>query len=184
MGPEPAGVLDLLLSGSPEVWGPAGLSLLCAAAAAVLATPLGIPAGLLAGAGPDRWRRPLRTVVDAGLAVPTTAIALVLYLLLARRGWFGSAGLLYTPSAIVLGQMLVALPVVVLVVADASASLDPRVHWTARTLGASRPRRMAWYAGEKETSHALKWAGYNHAIRPNIAHVGRMPYTSRRHLNG
>lgn len=145
---EAGGVLDLLLSGSPEVWGPAGLSLSCAAAAALLAAPAGIPLGLLVGAGPPRWRRGMRALVDAGLAVPTTAIALVLYLLLSSRGWFGEAGLLFTPVAIVLGQLLVALPVIVILVADAAASLDPRVHWTARTLGASGPRRVLWYAGE------------------------------------
>jgi tungstate transport system permease protein len=86
--------------------------------------------------------------VDAGLALPTTAVALALYLLFSRRGVFGPAGLLFTPWAIVLGQMLVALPVVVMFTADAAAALDPRVHWTARTLGASGPRRALWYAGE------------------------------------
>ena len=142
------GVLDLVLSGSPEIWGPAGLSLRCAALAALAAVPVGIPLGLLVGAGPARWRRPLRALVDAGLAVPTTAVALVCYLLLSRRGWFGEAGLLFTPSAIVLGQMLVSLPVLVMLTADAAAALDPRVHWTARTLGATRARRALWYAGE------------------------------------
>jgi tungstate transport system permease protein len=145
---EAPGVLDLLLAGSPEVWEPAGLSLRCALAAALLAAPVGIPLGLLAGAGPARWRRPLRAAADAGLAVPTTAIALVLYLLLSRRGWFGPLGLLFTPWAIVLGQLLVALPVLVMFTADSAAALDPRVHWTARTLGASPLRRALWYAGE------------------------------------
>jgi len=143
-----SGVLDLLLSGSPDVWEPAALSLRCAATAALLAAPVGIPLGLLAGAGPARWRRPLRAAADAGLSVPTTAIALVLYLLLSRRGWFGPMGLLFSPTAIVLGQTLVALPVLVMFTADAAAALDPRVHWTARTLGASALRRGIWYAGE------------------------------------
>jgi tungstate transport system permease protein len=57
-------------------------------------------------------------------------------------------GLLYTPTAIVLGQTLVSLPVLTMFAADAAAALDPRVHWTARTLGASRARRTLWYAGE------------------------------------
>ncbi len=144
----PPGILDLLLSGSPEVWEPAILTLRCAAAAALVAAPLGIPLGLLAGAGPARWRRPLRAAADAGLAVPTTAIALVLYLLLSRRGWFGPMGLLFSPTAIVLGQTLVALPVLVMFTADAAAALDPRVHATARTLGASPLRRAFWYARE------------------------------------
>jgi tungstate transport system permease protein len=145
---EDPGVLDLLLSGAAEVWEPAALSLRCAALAALLAAPIGIPLGLWAGAGSGRWRSPVRAAVDASLAVPTTAIALVLYLLLSRRGWFGEAGLLFTPSAIVIGQALVALPVMVMFAADAAAGLDPRAHLTARTLGASPLRRAAWYAGE------------------------------------
>ncbi len=147
MAGEP-GVLELLLSGSPDIWEPARLSLACAAAAALLAAPVGIPLGLLLGAGNGRWRRPLRALVDAGLAVPTTAVALVCYLLLSRRGWFGEAGLLFTPWAIVIGQLFVALPVMVILAADAAAALEPRVHWTARTLGAPRWRRALWYAGE------------------------------------
>ncbi|HEU4394932.1 MAG TPA: ABC transporter permease [Planctomycetota bacterium] len=142
------GVLDLLASGSGEIWEPAWLSLRCAAAAALLALPFGVPLGLLAGSGPSRWRRPVRAFVDAGLALPTTAIALVLYLLLSRRGWFGEAGLLFTPWAVILGQALVALPVVVMFTADAAASLDPRARWTALTLGATPLRRALWTCGE------------------------------------
>lgn len=148
MSGDAAGVLDLVLSGSREIWEPAGLSLKCAAAAALLAAPLGILLGLLAGTGPARWRRPLRALVDAGLAIPTTAIALVLYLLLSRRGWFGEAGLLFTPWAVVAGQTLVALPVMVMFTADAAAALDPRAKWTALALGASPLRRALWTAGE------------------------------------
>ncbi len=143
-----AEVLDLVLSGSPEVWGPAALSLRCAALAALIALPLGVPLGLALGTGRGGWRRPLRAAVDAGLAVPTTAVALVLYLLLSRRGWFGPLGLLFSPTAIVIGQCLICLPVVLLLTADAASELDPRAMRTARTLGAGPFRRAAWLAGE------------------------------------
>ena len=99
--------------------------------AALLAAPVGIPLGLLLGAGNGRWRRPLRALVDAGLAVPTTAVALVCYLLLSRRGWFGEAGLLFTPAAIIIGQLFVALPVMVILTADAAATTPPPFpRWT------------------------------------------------------
>ncbi len=151
-GDAPAGVVDLLLSGTPEVWEPALLSLRCGALAAAAAAPPGIALGLAVGLGRGRWRRPLRALADASLAVPTTAVALVCYLLLSRRGWFGEWGLLFTPTAIVLGQALVALPVMLVLTADAAASLDPRARWTALTLGAGPLRRALWYAGEIRAS--------------------------------
>jgi tungstate transport system permease protein len=146
--PDTGGILELLLSGSEEVWGPAAVSLKCAALAALLSAPPGLLLGLLVGVRGGRWARPQRAILDAGLAVPTTAIALVVYLLLSRRGWFGEAGLLYSTTAIVIGEALVALPVLMILTADAGAALDPRVHWTARTLGASPARRLLWYALE------------------------------------
>lgn len=143
-----ADVLDLLLSGSSEVWGPARLSLLCGAASTLLAAGPALLLGLAVGVGRGPWRRPLRALVDAGLALPTTAVALVCYLLLSRRGPLGDWGLLFSWQAIVLGQSLVTFPVMMILAADGAAALRPEVHWTARTLGAGRFRRLLWYAGE------------------------------------
>lgn len=145
---ESAGVWELLISGDASIWHPAGLSLACGSLSTLLAAPAGIAVGLLVGLGRGRWQRPLRAVVDAGLALPTTAVALVCYLLLSRNGPLGGSGLLFTWQAIVLGQTLITFPVIVILVADAAAALPDSARWTARTLGAARARRLVWYAGE------------------------------------
>lgn len=147
MSGEPS-VWELLISGDVGVWRPAGLSLFCGAASTLGAAPLAVPVGLAVGLGQGPWQRPLRAIVDAGLAIPTTAVALLCYLLLSRSGPLGSAGLLFSWQAIVLGQSLITFPVIVILVADGAAALPDRVHWTARTLGASPLRRLVWYAGE------------------------------------
>ncbi|MHC4822098.1 MAG: ABC transporter permease [Planctomycetota bacterium] len=141
-------VWELFISGDPAIWNPLVVSVKCAAGAALLAVPVGVPVGLMLGLGRGRWSRVLRAVADAGLAIPTTVVALMVYLLLYRQGPLGGAGLLFSPTAIILGQALVAVPVVVLLVAEATAALDPRVRWTAMTLGAGPVRRTLWYAGE------------------------------------
>ena len=78
--------------------------------------------------------------MQALLSFPTVVIGLVLYLLLSRRGPFGSLELMFTPTAIMLGYMAIAFPILVVFTISAVQGADPRVYETARSLGAGRLR--------------------------------------------
>jgi tungstate transport system permease protein len=69
--------------------------------------------------------------------VPTVALGLYLYLLLSRSGPVGYFHLLYTPTAIIIGQCILVTPIVVSFATSALESVDPDVRTLARTLGAS-----------------------------------------------
>lgn len=135
--------LALLLSGDAEVYGIALLTFKVAVAATAIAGGLGIPLGFLLATRPFWGRRAALTVVNTALAFPTVVVGLLLYGLLSRRGPLGGLGWLYTWQAIVIGDVLLALPIAAALSAAAVQGVDPRIRRTAETLGAG-PWRAAW----------------------------------------
>jgi tungstate transport system permease protein len=82
-------------------------------------------------------KRVVKGLFNALIGVPTVALGLYLYLLLSRSGPVGYFHLLYTPTAIIIGQCLLVTPIVVSFATSALESVDPDVRTLARTLGAS-----------------------------------------------
>ncbi len=127
-----------LLAMRQELLGILGLSLFVSGAAVVAAMALGVPAGIFLGLHGFPGRRFLVTVVNTGMGLPRVVVGLVVFLLLARAGPFGGLELLYTPSAMILAQVIIATPLVVGITLAAVQALDPRVHLQILSLGASR----------------------------------------------
>lgn len=134
---------QLIFWGDPEVWGIVFLSLRVSAMALTLATALGVPSGFLIATRQFRGKRGLVTVLNTLMALPTVVVGLTVYAFLSRRGPLGPLGLLYTPEAMVIGQFLLALPIVTALVLAAIQGVDRRVRPTALTLGASQ-LQAAW----------------------------------------
>jgi len=130
--------LALLLSGDAEVLGIALLTLKIAVVATVLACAIGLPLGYLLATRRFWGRRAALTAVNTALAFPTVVVGLLLFGLLSRRGPLGGLGWLYTWQAIVIGDVLLALPIAAALSAAAVQGVDPRVRRTAETLGAGR----------------------------------------------
>src|SRR5438094_102034 len=101
----------LLLAGDGEVYGIAVLTLKIGLIATVLACGLGIPVGFVLATRPFWGRRAALTVVNTALAFPTVVVGLLLYGLLSRRGPLGGLEWLYTWQAIVVGDVVLALPI-------------------------------------------------------------------------
>ena len=130
--------LALLLSGDAEVFGIALLTLKIAVIATIVACGIGLPLGYLLATRRFWGRRAALTAVNTALAFPTVVVGLLLYGLLSRRGPLGGLGWLYTWQAIVVGDVVLALPIAAALSAAAVQGVDPRVRRTAETLGAGR----------------------------------------------
>jgi len=152
-----------------EVRGAAALSLGVSLTAIVLASLVGVPLGVGVGAGAFRLRPVVLAILNTLMALPTVLIGLLLYVLLSRRGPAGTVGLLYTPWAMVLGQFILATPIVAALSAAAVQGADPRVVRSARTLGAGRFR--TWLTLASETRLAL-FAGIVAAFGRVVGEVG------------
>lgn len=130
----------LLFSGDPELWKIIFISLRVSLIALVLISPFAIAFGFMLAMVPFPGRRTVVIVVQSLLSFPTVVVGLVLYMSLSRQGPFGSWHLLFTQDAMIIGQAIIALPVLVAFTLSAVQGADPRAHETAVSLGANRLR--------------------------------------------
>jgi tungstate transport system permease protein len=133
---------QLLLSGDAALWRIIFTSLACSIAALVLIAPPAIALGFLVAHVTFPGRRVLVVLMQALLSFPAVVIGLVIYMLLSRQGPLGFLHLMFTPQAIVIGYMVIALPVLVVFTLSAVQGADPRIYETARSLAAG-PWRAA-----------------------------------------
>jgi tungstate transport system permease protein len=102
----------LITGADPELRRIVRLSLEVSLAAAVLACAMGLPLGAWIAVHRFRGRRMAIVFLNALLGLPSVVVGLIVYLLLSRAGPLGSLGILFTPTAIVIAQTLLVLPMV------------------------------------------------------------------------
>jgi len=118
------------------VWTSLYTSLTAILVAAICGVQFGAAIGLLRFPG----RGMVLTLLNTLLALPTVVVGLVLFGLFSRQGPIGPLGLLFTPWAMIAGQIVLAAPIVANYTVAAVAGADPRILPTAQTLGAGRFR--------------------------------------------
>jgi tungstate transport system permease protein len=133
-----ASALRLLVTLDPQVLSAVGVSLRVSVLATVLATLAGLPIGFAVGARAFRGRHVLELILNTLTALPTVVVGLLTYALLSRRGLLGPLGLLYTQSAMVVGETILITPLMAALTVAIISGADPRIEETALTLGASR----------------------------------------------
>lgn len=114
------------------------LSLRVSGAATLLSVLIGLPFGTLLALKNFPGRGFLLTLVNTGMALPPVVVGLAVAMTLWRSGPLGSLRLIYTPTAIVIAQVIIAAPVVTGLTAAAPQALDPRLRLQLLGLGASR----------------------------------------------
>jgi tungstate transport system permease protein len=127
---------SLLFTGNPELWRIIFISLRVSLIAMLVVTPLAVAGGFFLATVAFPGRRTLVILTQGLLSSPTVVVGLLLYLLLSRAGPFGSWHLLFTQEAMIIGQVIIAFPVVVAFTLSAVQGADPRAHETAVSLGA------------------------------------------------
>ncbi len=135
-----ASALRLIAALAPDLVDAVRTSLAVSAGATVFAAFLGIPLGLLVGLCDFPLKRAAVTVLNSLMAVPTVVVGLFVYGFISRQGPLGALGLLFTPTAIVIGGTLLAAPIVANYAMASARGADTRIIPTALTLGAGRLR--------------------------------------------
>jgi len=134
--------LRLLLTGDEDTWAITALTLRVSLGAVLIAVLLGVPVGSLIALRRFRGRRMLHAVANTGMGMPPVVVGLFVTVLLWRSGPFGSLGLLYTPTAMVIAQAVIATPIVIALTAAALQQVDPDFVLQMRGLGATRLRAL------------------------------------------
>jgi tungstate transport system permease protein len=132
----------LILTGDPEVWQVAGVSLEVSVAALALACVAGIPLAYSLAFSETRAARLASWLLHTLTALPTVVVGLGLYFLLSASGPFGWMDVLYTRVAMVTGQFVLGLPIVAAVSLTALRGLPREARETAATLGLAGVTRM------------------------------------------
>lgn len=119
------------------------LSLEVSLSAALIASAIGLPLGALVAVTPFRGRRGVIVVLNALMGLPPVVVGLAVYLLLSRAGPLGALGLLFTPTAMVIAQVVLITPIVMALSRQTIADAWDEYREALQSLGASRARVVA-----------------------------------------
>jgi len=142
----------LLVSGDPYLWQIIGRSLQVSGLAVLFGLLAGIPLGTWLGLARFPGRGIAVALVNTGLALPPVVVGLFVYLLLSRQGPLGGLNWLYTPSAMIAAQFVLAAPYVAAITLAAVQSVPPELRLQARALGASRWQALMLHLREARLS--------------------------------
>ena len=133
----------LLLSGDPEVWRITFLSLQISLTATLISLLVGIPFGTLLALTEFPGRRFVLSLVNTGMSLPPVVVGLFVTIFLWRSGPLGFLRLLYTPTAMILAQVVIAAPIVTGLTVAAIQQLNPKLRLQILALGASHSQ-LVW----------------------------------------
>ena len=131
--------LRLLLELDPHVRGTVTLTLRITLSSLALSTLLGLPVGAALGmTSRIPSRRLLMTALYTGMGLPPVVVGLFVFVLLSRSGPLGELRWLFTPTAMICAQTIIALPLVIGLTMAAVGSTHPELRTQLRALGATR----------------------------------------------
>jgi len=157
--------IELIVSLDPEVMEVAWRSLRISAASTILASLLCMPIGGLIHFRSFRGKRTLINIIQTFYSFPTVAIGLLVFLMISRAGPLGFLGILFTPTAMVVGQIVLIIPILLGLTISALSGVDKAIKDTAISLGATE--LQAIWTILKEARYAVMAAvtmGFGRAI--------------------
>ncbi|KMW59614.1 ABC-type tungstate transport system, permease protein [Candidatus Rhodobacter oscarellae] len=156
--------------------------------ALVIASLIALPLAALLAVRRFRWRRAVIAVLNALMGLPPVVVGLVVYILLSRSGPFGVFGLLFTPTAMIIAQVIIIVPLIASIAHQSLRELWTDYHDLLISLNVTQRQKMQtllWDARRALLTAAL--AGFGRAIGEvgaimivggNIDHVTRVLTTA------
>ncbi|MBT2640123.1 MULTISPECIES: ABC transporter permease [unclassified Bacillus (in: firmicutes)] len=130
--------IEMILSGDPEILEITLLTLRVSITAVLVSTLIGIPTGMFLGLSRFPGRRFILAIINIGMGLPPVVAGLWITLFLWRSGPLGDWSWLYTPTAIILAQILVSLPIVTALTSTAFQQINPKLILQVKALGATK----------------------------------------------
>jgi tungstate transport system permease protein len=153
----------LIIGLDPELVGIVLLSLLVSISAVALATAVGLPLGAAIGMFRFPGRRVVVILMNALMGLPPVVVGLLVYMLLSRSGPLGEFGLLFTPTAMVIAQFILVVPIVAALTRQTISDLHEEYDEHLRSLDAG------WFDGLA----TLLWDGRFRLLTAVLAGFGR-----------
>lgn len=140
-----------------------GLSLTVSLTATAIACAIGLPIGALIAIARFRGRDALLSVVNALMGLPPVVVGLLVYLHLSRAGPLGFLGLLYTPTAMIIAQVILITPIIIALSRQVLEDLHVEYAEQLRSLSTPRSTQIG----------ALIWDGRFSLLTVALAGFGR-----------
>lgn len=157
--------LWLVVTFDPDLVEIATRSLRVSLSALLLASVIAMPLAALLAVRRFRWRRVIIAVLNALMGLPPVVVGLVVYVLLSRSGPFGVLGLLFTPTAMVIAQIIIIVPLIASIAHQSLRDLWQEYHDLLISMNVSqwqKIRTLLWDARRALLTAAL--AGFGRAI--------------------
>lgn len=156
--------------------------------AVIIASAIGMPLGAWIAVNRFRFRRTTIAILNALMGLPPVVVGLVLYLLLSRAGPLGVLNLLFSPTAMIIAQVIIVTPIIASIAHQAIRDLWSEYHDLLISLNATKRQRMRTLIWDSRRSLLTAMlAGFGRAIGEvgaimivggNIDHVSRVLTTA------
>jgi tungstate transport system permease protein len=133
---------SLVFGGNAEVWSITWLSLKVSGLATMISLVVGIPLGILLAMTRFPGRPFAVALVNTGMGLPPVVVGLFVSIFLWRSGPLGFLDLIYTQSAIVIAQVVIAFPIVAGLTLTSFQTLNPNLGLQLLGIGASKPQLL------------------------------------------
>lgn len=130
--------IEMIASGDPEIIEITWRTLRISLTAILISTILGLPLGIFLGLTRFPGRKVLLVIINIGMGLPPVVAGLWITILLWRSGPLGHLSLLYSPTAIVMAQVLVSLPILIGLTSSAFQQIDEKMMMQIKALGATK----------------------------------------------
>jgi len=166
------GILEaifLIFTFSPEVWSVIEVSFRVSLTSTLFAAFVALPIGSFIGLREFKGKKFLTNLVNTFMGFPPVVMGLIVFLLLSSGGLFGYTGLLYSTTAMIIAQFLLAVPIIIGTGKAAIESVDPALKETVLSLGATEGQ--LWWELIKHSKKSII-AGFLVAFGQAISEVG------------
>ncbi len=133
----------LLFTGNREVYEILLMTIRVSGLSLIFSVLIGIPLGIEIGLNKFRGKNLVLTIVNTGMSVPPVAVGLIITLIIWRSGPLGNLELMYTPTAMIVAQIIIASPIITGITIAAVHQVSDKLVLQAQTLGANRIQ-MLW----------------------------------------
>ncbi len=133
--------------------------------ALVIASVIALPLAAVLAVRRFRWRRMVIAILNALMGLPPVVVGLIVYVLLSRSGPFGVFGLLFTPTAMIIAQVIIIVPLIASIAHQSLRELWTDYHDLLISLNVSQSQKMRtllWDARRALLTASL--AGFGRAI--------------------
>lgn len=109
----------------------------------IIGTLIGLPAGFALGYFNFWGKKSIKLICDTLLAFPTVVVGLVVYAFISSQGPLGEYGLLFSNEGVIIGQTLLALPIIISLSSSVVENMDSRLSLTLRSFALSKIQMIA-----------------------------------------